>query len=95
MSFTESYMIIRKSLGEIKTFGIKKFEKWGCLFLWQKEKTIVWAIALLSAHDKEGFISEVFLPELSASVLYSQSEMRLKAHRLECLLEFFYSILNS
>lgn len=94
MSFTESYMMIRKSLGDMKMFGIKKFEKCGCFFLWQKEKTIVWAIALLSAHDNEGFLSEVLLSEYSSSVLYSQSEIRWKAHRFECLLKF-YPILNS
>lgn len=91
MSFTESYMMIRKSLGDMKMFGIKKFEKCGCFFLWQKEKTIVWAIALLSAHDNEGFLSEVLLSEYSSSVLYSQSEIRWKAHRFECLVKFSLS----
>lgn len=91
MSLAASYIIIRKSYGEISMFGIKKFEKCGCFFLWQKEKTIVWAIALLSAHDNEGFLSEVLLSEYSSSVLYSQSEMRWKAHRFECLLKFFLS----
>lgn len=34
MLFIELYMMIRKFLGDMKMFGIKKFEKCGCFFFW-------------------------------------------------------------
>ena len=79
MSFTASCMIILNEFGEIKMFGIKKFENFGCLFLWINENTIECAIAWLSAPVIESFTSEIVFPPGEPSSFWSsesKSEMK-------------------
>ena len=78
--FSASYMIIQIEFGDIKIFGIKKIENFGCVFLWiLNENTIVCAIAWLSAPVIESFTSGiVFPPGEPSSFWSSQSKSEMK-----------------